>query len=318
MSRLEDAVEARRRARADQIAGALGRLAGRPLRPRSDLRPEVAYALLHHTIVDLKAAAEAGDRERPARVLAFWESDEPLSSVVPSPLGGVAVAGHRDARTIDTGTPDAQLWALDLADPRPLPDDRRALVADALAAIAACGCDGVVRRGMGALLLLEPRTFEEANRSWSTPLLPCTVHADYYLVPAFLGAELVHESAHNWLNDCLGALDVTLPPDELYFSPWKGRRRSAFGILHAALAFASVHAYLSALLASGLLDGDASSVRFCRARIALEAGKLEEAGPEFDAALRQVPDRELLGVFVNALERTGLYPRVPGADLAAS
>jgi hypothetical protein len=317
MSRLEDAVEARRRDRAAQIAGALERLAGRPLRLRSDLRPEVAYALLHHTVVDLKAAAEAGDRERPGRIIAFWESGEPLDCVVPSPLGGVAVAGHGDARAIDRGTPDARLWALDLAEPRPLPADRRALVAEALAAIAGCGCEDVVRRGMGALLLLEPRTFDEANRSWSTPLLPCTVHADYYLVPAFLGAELVHESAHNWLNDCLGALDLTLPPDELYYSPWKGRRRSAFGVLHAALAFASVHAYLSALLERGLLD-DEGSVRFCRARIALEGGRLAEAGPEFDAALRQVPDRELLGVLVTALERTGVYARVPGADLAAS
>ncbi|MGW2603599.1 aKG-HExxH-type peptide beta-hydroxylase [Streptomyces mirabilis] len=67
--------------------------------------------------------------------------------------------------------------------------------------------------------------------------LPGTVFTDYTAHPEVLARDLIHDAAHNWLNDALAAYDVGLPADVTFFSPWRGTPLPVYGFLHACWAF---------------------------------------------------------------------------------
>lgn len=57
---------------------------------------------------------------------------------------------------------------------------------------------------------------------------------------------LVHEAAHNWLNDALALHRNHLSEGALFPSPWKQTLRPAFGFLHACWTFSLVTLYTHA------------------------------------------------------------------------
>ncbi|WP_077797931.1 HEXXH motif-containing putative peptide modification protein [Streptomyces sp. JHA26] len=78
---------------------------------------------------------------------------------------------------------------------------------------------------------------DQTLRRFTITRLPATVFTDHTGDAAVLGRGLVHEAAHNWLNDALAALQATIPDDETFCSPWRGTERPAYGFLHACFAF---------------------------------------------------------------------------------
>ncbi|MFB7415017.1 HEXXH motif-containing putative peptide modification protein [Streptomyces sp. NPDC056121] len=87
--------------------------------------------------------------------------------------------------------------------------------------------------GFGTLLTLHAsviclfnrRRLDETLHGWARTRLPRTVFTDYTAHPEVLARDLIHEAAHNWLNDALAAYDVSLPADATFFSPWRGTPR---------------------------------------------------------------------------------------------
>ncbi|MFI5685814.1 aKG-HExxH-type peptide beta-hydroxylase [Streptomyces sp. NPDC051636] len=93
------------------------------------------------------------------------------------------------------------------------------------------------------ICLLNRRRLDETLHSWALTRLPGTVFTDYTAHPEVLARDLIHEAAHNWLNDALAAHDVRLPGDVTFFSPWRGTNRPVFGFLHACWAFSLTALY---------------------------------------------------------------------------
>ncbi|MFJ3824965.1 aKG-HExxH-type peptide beta-hydroxylase [Streptomyces nodosus] len=112
-----------------------------------------------------------------------------------------------------------------------------ALVDDAFGHIAPTGLEDLVRANAAVICLTGRRRPDQTLRSFAITRLPATVFNDHTGDAAVLGRDLVHEAAHNWLNDALTALFITIPDNETYFSPWRGTHRPAYGFLHACFAF---------------------------------------------------------------------------------
>jgi hypothetical protein len=340
---LTESIAAFRAARAESLRTALGNLAGPTLPSGTALpsgasgtalpsgasgaaghRPEIEYALIHHCVLGVKKHLDHGDRTSALAVARAWlEGTAPATMQLPP--GELMVCLFDKLRDGDGANGDgdgARGETVRLVSPQDgtvLDPARRALVADALTAICSCGYRDVLVTGAGVLVMMQPRGLDQANRSWTSKLVPCTLYTDYGTVGALFGAEVLHEATHSWLNDCFSALGVELPPEARYFSPWKQQPRPAFGFLHATLAFSRVFNYLRAALYKGLL-GDGRGLRdYCQARIAAEGQRLASTGDDIARALELIPDDRLRNVFGTELARTRLFgSRFAAADNAAA
>lgn len=154
------------------------------------------------------------------------------------------------------------------------------------------GFGNLLLNGCAVVVLLRPRRLEEVTSSWTTSALPCTVFCDYHMDPALLGADVVHETTHNLLNDILRAREVEFPDEERYFSPWKSRLRPAFGFLHSVVAFSIVVQYLRR---AGGLCVSAEAKAYAAQREQIESGRLRLIGRSVQTLLREslCEDREL-------------------------
>jgi hypothetical protein len=114
---------------------------------------------------------------------------------------------------------------------------------DAGSAIEASELDWIVRAALGVVVTLDPRGRRETTHSYTLKALPGTIFIDTVEDPVRLGEILLHESAHAFLNDVLKAYDVQLDPAARWYSPWKGVKRPAYGLLHAGFAFGVLQKY---------------------------------------------------------------------------
>nr|WP_262928550.1 HEXXH motif-containing putative peptide modification protein [Streptomyces sp. CBMA152] len=94
--------------------------------------------------------------------------------------------------------------------------------------------------------LLDGRGLDEPLHSWALTRLPGTVFTDYTGHPEILARDLIHEAAHNWLNDALTLHGIHLPDGVTFYSPWRGTRRPVYGFLHACWAFSLTILYSQA------------------------------------------------------------------------
>ncbi|MCZ7460578.1 aKG-HExxH-type peptide beta-hydroxylase [Streptomyces sp. WMMC940] len=122
-------------------------------------------------------------------------------------------------------------------DTSPALPEAQALVRAALASAAEHGFGTLLTQHAPVVCLLNRRRLDETLHSWALTRLPGTVFTDYTAHPEVLARDLIHEAAHNWLNDALAAQDVGLPADVTFFSPWRGTPRPVYGFLHACWAF---------------------------------------------------------------------------------
>ncbi|MFE0276141.1 HEXXH motif-containing putative peptide modification protein [Streptomyces sp. NPDC058992] len=122
-------------------------------------------------------------------------------------------------------------------DTSPAPPEARALVHAGLASATEHGFGTLLTQHAPVICLLNRRRLDETLHSWALTRLPGTVFTDYTVHPEILARDLIHEAAHNWLNDALAAHDVRLPGHVTFFSPWRGSPRPVFGFLHACWAF---------------------------------------------------------------------------------
>lgn len=122
------------------------------------------------------------------------------------------------------------------------------LVDEALDHITPTGLDELVRAHAAVICLTGRRRPDQTLRSFAITRLPATVFTDFTDDAAVLGRDVVHEAAHNWLNDALSATGSQISEEAAFYSPWRATKRPAFGFLHACWAFPLTMIYTARVL----------------------------------------------------------------------
>lgn len=255
--------------------------------PPSDEELPTAYALAHHRIEGAEKAARHRDtttldwyRTTAGPVLArLVNSSRRGPRIVIAPSEDEMIRGpHSDTPyyVLGPGTTGATESLTELAD-------------EAFDHIALTGLDELVRSHAAVICLTGRRRPDQTLRSFAITRLPATVFTDHTGDAAVLGRDLVHEAAHNWLNDALAALQDTIPDEKTYFSPWRGTERPAYGFLHACFAFPLTVIYAAMTLPTASKTGHAVLADHLRRQHA----QLAAARDDFPRALELVTDTGL-------------------------
>ncbi|MCA6622919.1 MAG: hypothetical protein IM542_10180 [Pseudanabaena sp. M165S2SP1A06QC] len=149
---------------------------------------------------------------------------------------------------------------------------------------------------VGQIVILHVFPSTDTMRSYTLSMLPCAVYTDLVNNPIQLAETIVHETAHNQLNEYIGN-PFSLPQEPTWWSPWKQKYRPAFGILHAVYAFSSVLKFLTCLYQ--LEIGDELYHRQLSYRILQEYHRLNEAQQSFKEAVRVITS-EILQMYLLA------------------
>ncbi|MEV8128650.1 HEXXH motif-containing putative peptide modification protein [Streptomyces sp. NPDC085944] len=200
--------------------------------PADDEALPLAYALAHHRL----EGAENAARRRDTTTLDWYRNaaGPALARLAYSTRLGPRIVVAPDEDDMIRGPhSDTPYYVLGPGTTGGVPS----LVDDASGHIAVTGLDELVGAHAAVICLTGRRRPDQTLRSFAITRLPATVFTDHTGDAAVLGRDLVHEAAHNWLNDALAALHITIPDDETYFSPWRGTQRPAYGFLHACFAF---------------------------------------------------------------------------------
>lgn len=279
-----DAITTHRRKR---TAAALTLLHPGSVPPPDDAALPLAYALAHHRL----EGAENAARRRDTTTLDWYRNTAgpTLARLAHSSRLGtrIAIAPNEDEmiRGPHSDTPYYVLGPDTTGAAEPL----AALADDAFGHIAVAGLDALVAAHAAVICLTGRRRPDQNLRSFAITRLPATVFTDHTGDTAVLGRDLVHEAAHNWLNDALAALHITIPDDEKYFSPWRGTQRPAYGFLHACFAFP-----LTMIYAARARPGAASAATvFLGDHERQQRPHLAAAQDDFTRAVTLIPDSGL-------------------------
>lgn len=175
------------------------------------------------------------------------------------------------------------------------PESRRAtrelehLTANALSTAAAHGFGPLIEQHAAIICLLRTRQIGQTMASWSITRLPGTVYTDHAEDPYILGRDLVHESAHNWLNSVLTLRHITLDDQITFYSPWKEVQRPVFGYLHACWAFPLTMIYAADVL--GHLNGPVAG--FLSTYLDKQSALLAQTETDHECAVATVDDPAL-------------------------
>ncbi|MEW2614558.1 HEXXH motif-containing putative peptide modification protein [Streptomyces sp. NPDC047880] len=190
------------------------------------------YAVAHHLLEGAEHAARARDADRLS-----WYRRTTVRDLTHLSAGPHIVLNPRPADLLRSEISETAYYLVG-PDTSPAPPEALDLVRAATASATEHGFGTLLTHHAPVICLLNRRRLDETLHSWALTRLPGTVFTDYTAHPEVLARDLIHEAAHNWLNDALAAHDVRLPTDVTFFSPWRGTDRPVFGFLHACWAFA--------------------------------------------------------------------------------
>ncbi|MDX2294415.1 MULTISPECIES: aKG-HExxH-type peptide beta-hydroxylase [Streptomyces] len=210
------------RQRTSRIASVLGNHLGSSV---------LDYAVAHHLLEGAEHAARARDADHLA-----WYRRTTVRDLTHLSAGPHIVLSPPPADLLRSEISETAYYLVG-PDTRPAPPEARGLVRAALASATEHGFGTLLTQHAPVICLLNRRRLDETLHSWALTRLPGTVFTDYTTHPEVLARDLIHEAAHNWLNDALAAHDVRLPGDVTLFSPWRGTPRPVYGFLHACWAF---------------------------------------------------------------------------------
>jgi HEXXH motif-containing protein len=255
------------------------------------------YAVAHHVVAIMREGASSRDiglMRQAGQLWAMLAGRDCAPATHPTDRDG-AIAGHAtdiiavrhsNALPLAQLNSDMPVWAI-TADAMAQTSTETRWVRPAVEAASRSGYGWLTGQSLSIVVSLHARRLDEATSSWTVSTLPCTIYTDYYPAPALMGKDLVHEAAHSWLNDCLTATHDRLAGEAEYWSPWKHRNRTPFGIVHSAFAFSCVVNFLTWL--AGLTTEEAL-VGYCERRLPAERGRLTEARAGIERALKLTRD----------------------------
>jgi hypothetical protein len=256
----------------------------------------VGYALAHHAIEGIREGARTANTAVARRA---------YTALAIVPERQLVTVSHASAIELTRISSEMPVWVVSTADVDSAPADIVQLAERASAAVVDAGYGWLVRLALGVVVALHQRRIDEATSSWTVSRLPCTIYTDYYPYGTLLGKDLVHEAAHSWLNDCLTVTCEKLDDSKAeYWSPWKQRNRTAFGIVHSAFAFSCVINYLTWLRDR---TSNPDVLTYCEHRLPSERARLAEAASGIELAFKTIaedPLRSMLQAeFVSAMSQ---------------
>ncbi|MFC8276421.1 HEXXH motif-containing putative peptide modification protein [Streptomyces sp. NPDC057271] len=189
------------------------------------------YAVAHHLLEGAEHAARARDADR-----LDWYRNATVRDLTHLSTGPHLVLSPRPAALLRSEISETAYYLVG-PDTSPALPEAHGLVRAALASATEHGFGTLLTQHAPVICLLNRRRLDETLHSWAITRLPGTVFTDYTNHPEVLARDMIHESAHNWLNDALTAHGVHLPADVTFFSPWRGAQRPVYGFLHACWAF---------------------------------------------------------------------------------
>ncbi|MGW1249207.1 aKG-HExxH-type peptide beta-hydroxylase [Streptomyces sp. NPDC002535] len=217
------------RQRTSRIASVLGHRLG---------SSALDYAVAHHLLEGAEHAARARDADR-----LNWYRNTTLRDLTHLSAGPHIVLRPRPADLLRSEISETAYYLIG-PDNSPAPPEALGLVRAALASATEHGFGTLLTQHAPVIFLLDRRRLDETLHSWALTRLPGTVFTDYTNHPEVLARDLIHEAAHNWLNDALAAHNESLPADVTFFSPWRGTPRPVYGFLHACWAFSLTVLYV--------------------------------------------------------------------------
>jgi hypothetical protein len=212
---------------------------GTPLSP--DTR---AYALAHHLLEGAEQAARARNHG-----LLTWYRTTGHDQLGHLAEGDYLILTANPENRLRSSLADTEYYLI-TPNSAPAPPGLRNLVRAALASATQYGFGSLLAEHAPIICLLDHRGLDDTLHSWTMSRLPGTVYTDYTDHPEILARDLVHEAAHNWLNDALALHAIKLPDDVTYYSPWRATHRPVYGFLHACWAFSLASLYSQQALAT--------------------------------------------------------------------
>jgi HEXXH motif-containing protein len=268
----------------------------------TQLTSKAEWMMLSHIMYEVTEGAKARNRGRVASALTLWDdlprypgarvrdSDDRLDTLV-----GV-LSDDLTAASVEAEMP---VFALTAPMIYSVEDSWRSLVAAAIECVNTASFGRYLDLALSLVVLLHPRRFGDGRSSWANEAFPCTIFTDFYLDPYLLSKDILHETIHGWLNEAMAARRIELPPTPAYYSPWKGKLRPAYGIIHSGMAFSHVVMLLARL--ASMDDTPAHVKLYARTRIGDEAQRLREAEPGIRAASAQMRCEELEAILDAAM-----------------
>ncbi|MFB6528968.1 HEXXH motif-containing putative peptide modification protein [Streptomyces sp. NPDC056399] len=217
-----DGIADHQRQRTSRIASVLGNRLG---------SSALDYAVAHHLLEGAEHAARARDADRLA-----WYRRTTVRDLTHLSAGPHIVLSPRPADLLRSEISETAYYLVG-PDSTPAPREAHGLARAALASASEHGFGTLLTQHAPVICLLDRRRLDETLHSWALTRLPGTVFTDYTAHPEVLARDLIHEAAHNWLNDALAAHNVRLPAEVAFFSPWRATTRPVYGFLHACWAF---------------------------------------------------------------------------------
>jgi len=154
---------------------------------------------------------------------------------------------------------------------------------------------------LGIIITLSNKGSVEATESYTLSAFPGTVFIDRVNEPVRFGELILHESAHNWLNDALSSLKEELPREKRYWSPWKKTERSVYGLLHAAFAFSQMIQYFRYMAEDETITAYEKS--YCCQRLSVEIDTLEEGLNDVVDVINLIKNPVLRGFILDECNR---------------
>ncbi|WP_338672581.1 HEXXH motif-containing putative peptide modification protein [Streptomyces sp. SCSIO 30461] len=224
-----DGIADHQRVRTSRIASVLGNRLG---------SSALDYAVAHHLLEGAEQAARSRDADRLA-----WCRSTTSQDLTHLSTGSHIILNPRPTDLLRSEISETAYYLV-RPDTSPAPSEAQTLVRTALVSASEHGFGALLTQHAPVICLLNHRRLDETLHSWALTRLPGTVFTDYTAHPEVLARDLIHEAAHNWLNDALAAHAVNLPSNATFFSPWRGTDRPVFGFLHACWAFSLIVLYI--------------------------------------------------------------------------
>ncbi|ATW48259.1 aKG-HExxH-type peptide beta-hydroxylase [Streptomyces peucetius] len=264
-----DGIAGHQHLRTSRIASALGKRLG---------SSALDYAVAHHLLEGAEHAARARDAD-----LLGWYRTTTTRDLSHLTVGPHILLNPRPEALLRSAISETAYYLV-RPDTSHATLEAQALVRAALASATEHGFGTLLTQHAPVICLLNRRRLDETLHSWALTRLPGTVFTDYTAHPEVLARDLIHEAAHNWLNDALAAHDVGLPADVTFFSPWRGTPRPVYGFLHACWAFSLtvLYARQARCCATGAV------VSFLDAHLRQQEGQFTSALGSLDEALSYV------------------------------
>ncbi|WP_052497743.1 MULTISPECIES: HEXXH motif-containing putative peptide modification protein [unclassified Bacillus (in: firmicutes)] len=234
----------------DEVSKLINKLDNKLLESTYSLPQSLKYSLIYHTIYNLQLSLKQGHTEEVQNVLDLWKCNNFLKRSVKDK------SNEKDFLVVDAATcvvdENSNLLSKAyivnkeaLCSTLPI---KNSLIESALELISSSGNSHYLEAGLNILILINEKQLLDTTNSYSIKLLPGTVFTDWTNHDFRLAEAILHESVHNWLNECLDMYGEDLSSSKMWFSPWKNEDRPAFGIVHACMAFSVLSRYFAKLI----------------------------------------------------------------------